>query len=147
MLELTAVSLKLANEFVALRHRHHKPVVGHKFSVGCSCDGKLAGVAIVGRPVSRHLDDGKTLEVTRLCTNGTKNVCSFLYSAAWRAVKAMGYKKIVTYTLASENGASLRAAGWKCAGLAGGMRWTGDRAPKDGDLYPAEMKLRYETEV
>jgi hypothetical protein len=147
MLELTTVSLKNANTFVADYHRHHKPAVGHKFSIGCMRDGELAGVAIVGRPVSRHLDNGRTLEVTRLCTNGTKNVCSFLYSAAWRAAKAIGYRKIVTYTLASENGASLRAAGWKCAGLAGGLRWSGERAPKGGDLYPAEKKLRYELEV
>jgi len=105
-------------------------------------DGALAGVAIVGRPVSRYLDDGLTLEVTRLCTDGTKNACSFLYGAAWRAAKALGYKKIITYTLATETGASLKATGWICEGMAGGLRWTGKRKPPS-DLYPAQMKLRY----
>lgn len=146
MLALTPISLKEANAFVAAHHRHHKPVTGHKFSIGCMVNGALVGVAIVGRPVSRHLDDGQTLEVNRLCTDGTKNACSFLYAAAWRAAKAMGYRKIITYTLASEDGASLRAAGWRCAGLAGGLRWTGERKPQ-ADLYPAERKLRYEKEV
>ena len=145
MLELTPVTLKEANAFVALHHRHHRPVTGHKFSIGCSIMGELVGVAIVGRPVSRYLDDGFTLEVNRLCTTGEKNACSFLYAAAWRAAQAMGYRKIITYTLASENGASLRAAGWKCTGLAGGLRWTGKRRPPQ-DLYPAERKLRYEKE-
>ena len=143
MLTLTPISLSEANAFVALWHRHHKPVVGHKFSIGCEADGRLAGVAIVGRPVSRYLDDGKTLEVNRLCTDGTKNACSFLYAAAARAARAMGYQRIITYTLDTEGGASLRAAGWCCAGRAGGTAWTGSRAPKAGQ-YPAQMKLRYE---
>ena len=146
MLELTPVTLKEANAFVALHHRHHRPVTGHKFSIGCSINGELVGDVIVGRPVSRYLDDGFTLEVNRLCTSGAKNACSFLYAAAWRAARAMGYRKIITYTLASETGASLRAAGWRCAGLAGGLRWTGKRRPPQ-DLYPAERKLRYEKEV
>ncbi len=145
MLKLIPVSFAAANAFVAEHHRHHKPVRGHKFSIGCMSGGKLAGVAIVGRPVSRYLDDGATLEVTRLCTDGAKNACSFLYGAAWRAAKALGYTKIVTYTLESENGASLKAANWKCAGIAGGPRWTGRRKP-EADLYPAQMKLRYEME-
>ena len=143
---LSTIPLSESNKFVSVHHRHHKPVVGHKFSLCCRKNEKTVGVAIVGRPVSRHLDDGYTLEVTRLCTDGTRNACSFLYSAAWRAAKALGYKKIITYTLASENGASLRAAGWMCAGQAGGLRWTGKRKPRE-DLYPAEMKLRYEQEV
>ena len=99
-----------------------------------------------GRPVSRYLDDGFTLEVTRLCTNGAKNACSFLYGAAARAAAAMGYKRIITYTLESENGASLRASGWICQGKAGGLRWTGKRQPKE-DQYPAQMKLRYEKQL
>ena len=101
------------------------------------------GVAIVGRPVSRYLDNGLTLEVNRLCTTGEKNVCSMLYAAAARAAKAMGYQKIITYTLDTEPGASLRAAGWTCMGLAGGKRWTGKRCPAV-DLCPPQMKLRYE---
>lgn len=143
MLELTPVSLKEANNFVTVFHRHHKKVAGHKFSIGCSSGGRLVGVVIVGRPVSRYLDNGKTLEVNRLCTVGTKNACSFLYAAAARAAKAMGYSKIITYTLASENGISLKAAGWKCAGLAGGEQWTGGRKPPV-PLYPQEKKIRYE---
>ena len=146
MLELVPVSLKEANAFVAQYHRHHKPVVGHKFSVAAAEHGEIVGVAIVGRPVSRYLDDGWTLEVNRLCTNGTKNACSFLYAAAWRCAKNMGYKKIVTYILDTENGSSLRAAGWNCAGLAGGKRWTGSRCPA-ADLCPAQMKYRFEKHI
>ena len=143
MLRLRPISLRDANEYVRKYHRHHKPVAGHKFSIGCEADGELVGVIIAGRPVSRYLDDGFTLEVTRLCTNGAKNACSFLYGAAARAAAAMGYKRIITYTLESENGASLRASGWICQGKAGGLRWTGKRQPKE-DQYPAQMKLRYE---
>lgn len=146
MLKLVPVSLKEANTFVAEHHRHHKPVTGHKFSLGCTQEGQLVGVAIVGRPVSRYLDDGMTLEVNRLCSTGEKNVCSFLYGAAARAGKALGYQRIVTYTLDTEPGTSLQAAGWKCMGLAGGKRWTGTRRPA-ADLYPAQMKLRYEKQL
>lgn len=143
MLALVPVSLKDANAFVAARHRHHRPVVGHKFSIGCEVEGRLVGVVIAGRPVSRYLDNGLTLEVTRLCSTGEQNVCSMLYAAAARAAKAMGYRKIITYTLDTEPGTSLRAAGWMCAGPAGGERWTGQRRPAV-DLYPAQKKLRYE---
>ena len=146
MLELQPVTLAEANAFVAKHHRHHKPVTGHNFSIGCIADGRLVGVAIVGRPVSRYLDNGLTLEVNRLCTDGTKNACSMLYAAAWRAARAMGYHKIITYTLDTENGASLRAAGWNFTGLAGGKRWTGSRRPA-ADLYPAQMKYRYEKQI
>lgn len=143
MLKITPISLAEANAYVCKYHRHHKAVQGHKFSIGCSENGQLVGVVIVGRPVSRYLDNGTTLEVTRLCTNGTKNVCSMLYAAAARAAKAMGYEKIITYTLESERGVSLKTAGWKCIGLAGGKQWTGARKPIV-PLYPQEMKYRYE---
>ena len=146
MLNLISIKLSDANAFVATHHRHHRPVTGHKFSLGCEQDGQLVGVAIVGRPVSRYLDDGKTLEVNRLCTTGEKNACSFLYGAAARAAKALGYRKIITYTLDTEPGTSLRAAGWACAGLAGGERWTGQRRPAV-DLYPPQKKLRYEKKL
>lgn len=142
-LDIVPVSLAEANEFVLEHHRHHKPVVGHKFSIGCTDGERIVGVAIVGRPVSRYLDDGWTLEVTRLCTDGTRNACSILYAAAWRAAKAMGYKKVITYILESENGASVKAAGYKCVGEAGGLRWTGKRKPKV-DLCPAQMKMKFE---
>ena len=144
-LDIVPVSLAEANAFVEKYHRHHKPVVGHKFSIGVTDGENIVGVAIIGRPVSRYLDDGLTLEVTRCCTDGTFNACSILYSAAWRAARAMGYKKIVTYILKSENGASLKASGYKCIGQAGGLRWTGKRRP-EVDLYPAQMKLRFEKE-
>lgn len=91
MLTLTPVALATANAFVNAHHRHHKATAGHKFSIGCAKDGELVGVAIVGRPVSRYLDDGWTLEVNRLCTTGEKNACSILYAASARAAKAMGY--------------------------------------------------------
>lgn len=143
MLKLCPMTLKEANAYVAQYHRHHGPVVGHKFSIGCTDGNQIVGVVIVGRPVSRYLDDGWTLEVTRLCTDGARNACSMLYAAAWRAARAMGYHRLVTYILESENGASLRAAGWQCMGQAGGLKWTGNRCPKK-ELYPAEMKIRFE---
>lgn len=145
-LEVVPMTLREANAFVAGHHRHHGPTAGHKFSVGLSDGERVVGVAIVGRPVSRYLDDGWTLEVNRLCTDGTHNACSMLYAAAWRAARAMGYKRLITYILESESGVSLRAAGWTCVGQAGGLRWTGKRRP-EVDLYPAEKKLRYQVEL
>lgn len=146
MLEITPVSLKQANEFVTQYHRHHKASRGHKFSIGVCKNEKIVGVCICGRPVSRHLDDGKTLEVNRLCTDGTPNACSILYAAAWRAAQAMGYKKIVTYILESELGTSLKAAGYKCEGKAGGLEWNGRSKPRSEDQYPREMKTRWAKE-
>ena len=145
MLDIVPVSLKEANAFVEQHHRHHGPVVGHKFSIGCTDGDRIVGVAIVGRPVSRYMDDGLTLEVNRLATDGTRNACSMLYAAAWRAARAMGYKKLITYIMKTETGSSLKAAGWKCVGEAGGLRWTGKRRP-EVDLYPAQMKIRFEKE-
>ncbi|MCC8102110.1 MAG: hypothetical protein LIP11_07570 [Clostridiales bacterium] len=149
MLEIVPISLREANAFVQQYHRHHKPSVGHKFSIGVSDGEKLAGVAICGRPVSRRMDDGHTLEVSRVCTDGTKNACSILYGAAYRAAKAMGYRRVITYILESEPGTSLKAAGYRCEGHAGGLEWNGDRKPKDGNQYPHEYKTRWvkETEV
>lgn len=100
---LTPINLKTANAFVQQHHRHHKPTRGHKFSIGVSDNGALVGVAICGRPVARRLDDGYTLEVNRLCTDGTPNACSILYAAAYRAARAMGYNKVITYILDTEN--------------------------------------------
>ena len=145
-MRLVPTTLREANAFVNAHHRHHKPTTGHKFSIGCEAEGRLVGVVIVGRPVSRYLDDGLTLEVNRLCTTGEKNVCSMLYAAAARAAKAMGYQRIITYTLDNEPGTSLRAAGWTCMGRAGGKRWTGKRCPAV-DLCPPQMKLRYEKQL
>ena len=145
MLEIIPTTYKEACKFVNDNHRHHKAPVGHKFSIAAWDGDKIVGVAMVGRPVSRHLDNGLTLEVNRLCTDGTHNACSFLYAASWRAAKALGYKKIITYILESESGASLRAVNWKCVGEAGGLKWTGKRRPQI-DLYPQQMKIRFESE-
>jgi hypothetical protein len=110
-LRLFPISLVEANAFIARHHRHHQPVVGHKFSLACWVDDKLVGVVTVGRPVAKSYDD-LTLEVNRLCSDGTPNVPSFLYAAAWRTAKAMGYHRVITYTLDEESGTSLRAVGW-----------------------------------
>lgn len=113
-LTIVPMTLRAANAFVAEHHRHHKPVRGQKFSIGVVDDqGEMRGVAIVGRPIARHFDDGFTAEVTRSCTDGTPNANSALYGAAWRASKAMGYLRLITYTQEGESGTSLKAAGWK----------------------------------
>lgn len=138
------LDLKTANEFVAKLHRHHPPVVGHKFSIGAVRDGILAGVVIVGRPVSRMRDDGQTLEVTRLCTDGSRNVCSFLYGRAARAAFALGYSRIGTYTLPDEGGASLRASGWKLLGEAGGGEWSSPSRPRKEMKSPTSTKMLWE---
>jgi hypothetical protein len=110
---LVPVSFKDACGFVEMWHRHHQAPVGHKFSIGAAVGETLVGVAMVGRPVARHFDDGLTLEVNRTATDGTANVNSLLYGAAWRAAKALGYRRLITYTQEGESGSSLRAAGWK----------------------------------
>lgn len=131
-MELRIVPLDLAeaNALVATMHRHHKPTVGHKFSLGAADGERICGAAIVGRPVSRMLDDGQTLEVNRCVTDGTRNACSLLYGAAWRAAKALGYRRLITYTLPAEGGASLRGAGWTCVGLRGGGNWNVASRPR-----------------
>lgn len=137
------MSLSTANEFVRRFHRHHRPVVGHKWSLGAFLSGDLVGVAIIGRPVARMRDDGETLEVLRLCTDGTRNACSFLYGAAARAVFALGYRRVGTYTLPSEGGASLRACGWKLIGERGGGSWNVPSRPRV-DKAPTETKWLWE---
>ena len=106
------VELKEANKFVTELHRHHKKCAGHRFSLGVEADGKLVGVAICGRPVGRNVDQKYVLEVNRVCTDGTKNACSFLYSAAVRCAREMGFRAVITYTNVLEPGTSLKAAGW-----------------------------------
>ena len=130
--KIAAIPLELAaaNEFVANLHRHHDPVYRDKFRVGALVDGKLVGVVQVGRPVSRYLDNGENIEVVRLCTDGTKNVCSFLYAKAARIAKEMGYKKIITYILESESGTSLKAAGWKQETVTNGGTWNRKSRPR-----------------
>ena len=111
-MKITPITLKAAKEFVAQHHRHSKPPVGWKFGVGLMDGDKMVGVATAGRPVARHFDDGLTIEINRTCTDGTKNANSMLYGAVWRAAKAMGYRRGITYTQDDETGASLKAANW-----------------------------------
>ena len=132
-----------ANAFVVQHHRHHGRVVGYKFAVGAARGETVVGVAIVGRPVGRRADDGWTLEVTRLCSDGTRNVCSFLYAAAWRATRALGYRKLITFTLATESGTSLRAAGWRLVGSTGGKSWSQPSRPRV-DKHPLQQRLRWQ---
>lgn len=137
------IDLEEANAFVAQHHRHHKPVVGHLFSLGAVLADKIVGVAIIGRPVSRFRDDGETAEVTRLCTDGTKNACSFLYGASARAAFALGFKKIGTYILASEPGTSLTATGWRMIGTTPGRSWSVPSRPRV-DTHPLQKKMLFE---
>jgi hypothetical protein len=146
-LTIVPLALEHANEFVRQFHRHHQPVVGHKFSLGVVDDeGGLRGAAIVGRPVARGRDDGLTLEVTRLVTDGCDNACSAMYAAAWRAAKAMGYLRIGTYVLASEPGTSLKAAGWKVLYEVPGRSWDTPSRPRD-DKHPTVAKTLWEAAV
>lgn len=142
-LEIVPIKQKEANAFVLAHHRHHKPVVGSVFQIACAVDGKVVGVVIVGRPVSRHLDNGWCLEVNRLCTIGTPNACSMLYSAAWRVAKSLGYRRLITYILDTEKGISLKAAGWKLIGEAGGKSWNVKSRPRV-DKSPQQKKLLFE---
>lgn len=144
MLTLTPITLREANEFVRQHHRHHRPVTaGYRFCVGVADGDQVVGVAIVGNPLSRHLQDGWTAEVRRSCTDGTKNANSMLYGACWRAARALGYRKLITYTLPEEGGASLRGAGWRCVGEAGGRPWNHPSRPRV-DTHPLQTKLRWE---
>lgn len=144
-LRIVPIKQDEAKEFIARNHRHHKPPVGSIFQVACAIDDKIVGVAMVGRPVARHLDNGWTLEVNRLCTDGTKNACSMLYSASWRVAKNLGYRKLITYILGSESGTSLKASGWKCIGEAGGKSWSRDHRPRV-DKHPTQTKIKFEIE-
>lgn len=148
---------KEADAYISEFHRHHKPVVRDKFRVGCMEGGQLLGVIQIGRPVARNLADGLTLEVLRCCTNGAPNVASFLYSRAARIAKEFGYKRIITYILETENGASLRASGWvlddpNC----GGGTWNRPSRPREATQltifgeeakYPQCKKQRYIKEL
>jgi hypothetical protein len=136
--------LREANAYVDEFHRHHKKVQTHKFSIGAYRDGLIVGVVITGRPASRILEDGVTAEVNRLCTDGSPNVCSYLYAVAARVAREMGYRSILTYILTAEPGTSLKAAGWVNEGIFGGGTW--DR-PNVGrhrvDKHPLGKKQRW----
>ena len=147
-LRAVPIDLKEAREFVANFHRHNAAPIGHKFSVGCSDGHSLVGVAIIGRPVARRLDDGVTAEVLRVCVkdDAPKGACSFLYGKAWQAAKALGYRKLVTYTLQSESGASLRGAGWTVVAelKAGDPKAWQSRPGRDWHPVTGQAKLRWE---
>ena len=144
--ELRPISVKHASAFVTEHHRHHDAPRGAKFCLAAWHGGQLVGVAMVGRPVSRMLDNGTTAEVIRVATDGTRNACSFLYGAAKRAAQAMGYRKVVTYTLPDESGASLRAVGWNRMGMAGGGTWSRSARLRT-DTHPTQEKIRWESDV
>lgn len=141
-MKIKPITYRAACEFVNRHHRHHSAPQGCKYAVGAYEGETLHGVVIVGRPVARRLDDGTTAEITRCCTDGARNACSMLYGAACRIAKEMGYERIITYTLKSEDGASVKAANFTCKGEAGGLRWTGKR--NRGQDIPAEMKNLWE---
>lgn len=142
-LEIRHIELNTANEFVGNHHRHHKPVRGHRFSIGCFYNGVLVGVAIVGRPISRRINQYTTVEVLRLCTDGTKNACSFLYSACRRSAKELGYSRIITYILSTESGVSLKACGWNYVYTNRGGSWNVP-SRKRKDTAPTIPKKLYE---
>lgn len=144
LLEVVAVELKLANEFVARLHRHHGPERGHRFSIGVvRLDTRqLCGVAIVGRPKARMINQRRIVEVTRLATDGTRNACSLLYGAAARAAKAIGYEEIITYTLEEEPGTSLRAVGWEEVALVRAEQWSRPSRARRAGLLARKRKWR-----
>lgn len=135
-MEAVPIHLGEANDFIAKYHRHSLPTVGGKFAVGAAVDNKLVCVAVAGRPVARKLDDGITLEVLRVCTDGTANACSFLYARVKRIGVLMGYQRIITYTLQEEAGASLKAVGARIVGEVRPKEWSvPSRKRKSQDVY------------
>jgi SAM-dependent methyltransferase len=142
-MQLVPVTVRDANRFVQAHHRHAGPVPGAKFVLAASSGDELVGVALVGRPVARALDDDRTLEVRRMCTTGAPNACSLLLGAAWRAAKALGYRRLVTYTLATESGASLRAAGFRATGRVAARSWSCPSRARI-DKHPLVQRVRWE---
>ena len=140
-MDLRHVELREANAFVEQLHRHHGKVQGHRFSIGAVVEDHLVGVAIVGRPVGGQ-HQGDWVEVTRLCTDGSPNACSFLYGAACRAAKALGFKRIQTYILKEETGVSLRAAGWKFDRMSHPVGWHHDTGRAARTVAPGLMERK-----
>jgi hypothetical protein len=143
VIEIVPTTLSDAHQFVRQHHRHHRPPPGGIFAIACSNDGIICGVAIVGRPVARGNQNGWTVEVTRVATDGTKNACSMLYGACWRTARALGWRRLITYTLQSEPGTSLRAAGWKIVGEVKGRSWSCPSRPRV-DRHPLQAKFKWE---
>jgi hypothetical protein len=143
-MEAVPLHIREANEFVAKYHRHNLPTVGGKFAVGAAVDGKLVGVAIAGRPVARRLDDGKTLELLRVCTDGTRNANSFLYGRVKRIALLLGYSRVITYTLEEESGASLRAVGAQVVGQVQPKEWSVPSRPRQSQSAYGKAKVKWE---
>lgn len=145
-LELCPVELREANAYVDRHHRHSTTVVRDKFRVGLrnSSTGDLVGVAQVGRPRARMLQDGSTVEILRVCTSGERNACSALYAACCRAARALGYRRVVTYTLAEEDGASLKASGFTAAHETAGQHWSRPSRPRDVEHHEIANRVRWE---
>lgn len=145
-LTLQPITFKEACDFILQFHRHHLPPQGWKFGIGVNDGDHVVGVVTVGRPVARNLDDGWTAEITRCCTDGTPHVSSMLYAAAWRAARAMGYKRMITYTLAEEAGTSVIAAGWKTVYQTEPGSWDRKSRPRV-DKHPIGQKTLWEMKV
>lgn len=147
MLKVQPIEFAEACEYIRARHRHHRPPIGYKFALAANDGEKVVGVLVAGRPVARMLDDGRSIEVTRLCTDGARNACSILYAHAWKATKALGYRRMLTYTMPEEGGASLKAVGAVCVGEAGGGKWVktvgAERIERAND-WPLQVKWRWE---
>lgn len=143
-MEAIPLHLREANEFVAKYHRHNLPTVGGKFAVGASVDGKLVGVAIAGRPVARKLDDGTTLDILRVCTDGTPNANSFLYGRVKRIAQLFGYRKVITYTLEEESGASLKAVGAQVVGTVNPKEWSVPSRERKSQAVYGKSKSKWE---
>jgi hypothetical protein len=137
------IELDEANAYVERHHRHSNPTVGHRFSLGAALGDEIVGVAIVGRPLARPLQDGWTVEALRVCSVGERNVNSFLYGVCWRAARTLGYRRLVTYNLASESGASLRAAGYRVVAAVPARSWDTPSRPRV-DKHPLQDRLRWE---
>jgi hypothetical protein len=142
-MELRPISFKDACTFTNKFHRHLKSPIGHKFSISLFHENILIGVIMVGRPISRILDDGYTLECNRLTTTGTRNACSKLYSAAISAAKFLGYRKIITYILTTESGSSLRAAGFRQKNTTTHLSWDCPSRERKS-ILPNILKIRFE---
>lgn len=145
-LRAAPITQKQAFDFVNRKHRHHKAPRGWKFGIGAFWGSTIKGVVVVGRPKARMLQDGYTLEVTRLCSDGFRNVCSFLLSRVVKVAEAIGYRRVVTYILESETGVSLKASGWLRFEECGGGSWDRDKRPRV-DAHPTCVKVRWEAPI
>lgn len=143
-LHITPCTIREARAYVDAHHRHHGAPQGALFAVAVSDAFKVRGVAICGRPVARALADGWTVEITRCCTDGAWNACSMLYGAARRAALALGFKRVITYTLSTEGGSSLRGAGFQTVADVRGKTWNCPQRPRV-DTHPLQDKLRWES--